>query len=53
MIDCNELFEKCMKKETKNILKASDIQTFTNSPFWFYCKYFVDESEKDPIDEYQ
>ena len=53
MIDCNKLFKKCMKKETKNILKASDIQTFTNSPFWLYCKYFVDESEKDPIDEYQ
>ncbi len=42
----NELYEKCMKENTKHMITASDVSRFITSPFSIYCDHFVDPSEK-------
>lgn len=49
----DELFAECMQRGKARPLTASDIFSFATSPFLLYCRYFADESERDPVDEYQ
>lgn len=50
--DANELFVKCMKKSTHDLLTASAIATCLVSPFTIHCHKFAPEEEKDEISEY-
>ena len=51
-MDIDRLFEKCMKGGGHRIT-ATDVSMILKSPFYIYCKHFVDSSEKDPISDYQ
>ena len=46
------LFEKCMNKETGHVIVATDVGSYSVSPFALYCKHFVDDKEQDPADPY-
>ena len=46
------LFEKCMNKETEHVIVATDVGSYSVSPFALYCKHFVDDVEQDPADPY-
>lgn len=49
----DKLFSMCMQMGDSKPLTASDIFSFVTSPFLLYCNHFVDQSEMDPVDEYQ
>ncbi len=51
-VDANELFVKCMKKSTHDLLTASAVATCLVSPFTIHCHKFAPEEEKDEISEY-
>ena len=43
----DNLFSTCMTYANKNVIKASEILTYTQSSFAFYCNHFVGDSKKD------
>ena len=43
----NNLFSKCMTNASSNVIKGSEILSYSQSSFAFYCNHFVDDSKKD------
>ena len=46
------LFDTCMEEKTKHVVVASEVGTYTVSPFAVHCRHFVEISEMDPNDPY-
>ena len=48
-INPDDLFEKCTTKPALGkIIRGTDVITYSQSPFAFYCEHFVDDSKRDP-----
>ena len=52
MVNINQLYERCLSGQPKDIITARTVYDYCISPFMVYCCKFGPEEKKDPMDEY-
>ena len=52
MVNINQLYERCLSGQPKDIITARTVYDYCISPFMVYCGKFGPEEKKDPMDEY-
>ena len=49
----DKIYDEALNGKSKGLLTAREVSSFISNPFSIYCNHFVDESEKDEMNDFQ